>query len=398
LRPNHSKIHVNSPLNNAAPQDSTTCSNGTYSIGTPGQHSQMRERFLYVEGREPGSRSTSPERGIRSARQPSAPSPKYFYESNPSHNEMTSAFPPVFTEQGARPVTAEPGADLEYPDDKAARPPPNWQTEGYHMPPAFLGPPADCYYCPSRRSPNPGSSHCYASTPSPFYHQADPNLQIPPHSIPFPPYTPPHAPQRFSYEQEIQLPRPLNPIMPNWPLEQPIIIAPHPANAERWVYDPQVMMSAGIPYCHPQIPAALPPNVSYQVPPNVPEPRAEAEQPQRRLHSPAGGRLHLRNRCSALHASSGNSEPAVPPERNQLNLVRIEDGQDTRTTVMIKNIPNKMSDKDLIAYIGKVCPRRIDFLYLRMDFQNGKVSNWGSRESYYLLRFVSQAAMLDMRS
>ncbi|KDQ53616.1 hypothetical protein JAAARDRAFT_161743 [Jaapia argillacea MUCL 33604] len=38
---------------------------------------------------------------------------------------------------------------------------------------------------------------------------------------------------------------------------------------------------------------------------------------------------------------------------------------------MIKNIPNKMSDKDLIAYIGRVCPRRIDFLYLRMDFQNG---------------------------
>ncbi|KAJ7188136.1 RNA recognition motif 2-domain-containing protein [Mycena filopes] len=44
---------------------------------------------------------------------------------------------------------------------------------------------------------------------------------------------------------------------------------------------------------------------------------------------------------------------------------------DTRTTVMIKNIPNKMSDKDLMAYIGAVCARKIDFLYLRMDFQNG---------------------------
>ncbi|KAF8843011.1 hypothetical protein BDN67DRAFT_898062 [Paxillus ammoniavirescens] len=38
---------------------------------------------------------------------------------------------------------------------------------------------------------------------------------------------------------------------------------------------------------------------------------------------------------------------------------------------MIKNIPNKMTDKELIAYINKICLRRIDFLYLRMDFQNG---------------------------
>ncbi|KIP08270.1 hypothetical protein PHLGIDRAFT_53457, partial [Phlebiopsis gigantea 11061_1 CR5-6] len=44
---------------------------------------------------------------------------------------------------------------------------------------------------------------------------------------------------------------------------------------------------------------------------------------------------------------------------------------DTRTTLMIKNIPNKMSDEDLMQFINRVCPRRIDFMYLRMDFQNG---------------------------
>lgn len=33
---------------------------------------------------------------------------------------------------------------------------------------------------------------------------------------------------------------------------------------------------------------------------------------------------------------------------------------------MIKNIPNKMSDKHLIDFISDVCPRKIDFLYLRM--------------------------------
>ncbi|KAJ3802944.1 RNA recognition motif 2-domain-containing protein [Lentinula aff. detonsa] len=58
-------------------------------------------------------------------------------------------------------------------------------------------------------------------------------------------------------------------------------------------------------------------------------------------------------------------------ERNQLNLAKIENGTDSRTTAMIKNIPNKMTDKDLIQYIAKVIPRRIDFLYLRIDFKNG---------------------------
>jgi hypothetical protein len=56
---------------------------------------------------------------------------------------------------------------------------------------------------------------------------------------------------------------------------------------------------------------------------------------------------------------------------NNLNISRIESGQDMRTTVMIKNIPNKMTDKDLKTFIERVCARRIDFFYLRMDFKNG---------------------------
>jgi RNA recognition motif 2 len=59
---------------------------------------------------------------------------------------------------------------------------------------------------------------------------------------------------------------------------------------------------------------------------------------------------------------------------NNLNIARIENGQDMRTTVMIKNIPNKMTDKDLMTFIERVCTRRIDFFYLRMDFKNGMFS------------------------
>lgn len=67
------------------------------------------------------------------------------------------------------------------------------------------------------------------------------------------------------------------------------------------------------------------------------------------------------------------SAPTLPgvPERNQLHVARIESGQDTRTTVMIKNIPNKMTAQDLLGFINEVSPRCIDFCYLRMDFSNG---------------------------
>ncbi|KZT08496.1 uncharacterized protein LAESUDRAFT_757732 [Laetiporus sulphureus 93-53] len=66
----------------------------------------------------------------------------------------------------------------------------------------------------------------------------------------------------------------------------------------------------------------------------------------------------------------GNVDSGIA-EKNQLNIEAIEQGKDMRTTVMIKNVPNKMSDKELKAFIDRVCPRRIDFLYLRMDFKNG---------------------------
>ena len=32
-----------------------------------------------------------------------------------------------------------------------------------------------------------------------------------------------------------------------------------------------------------------------------------------------------------------------------------------------------MSDADITAYIAYVCPRKIDFLYLHMDFKNGEL-------------------------
>ncbi|KAH9832301.1 RNA recognition motif 2-domain-containing protein [Rhodofomes roseus] len=141
------------------------------------------------------------------------------------------------------------------------------------------------------------------------------------------------------------------------------------------------------------------PTVEYYIPPSPrsghnpsalpPSPRRPQRNMQRSDLSPVDGDGYPRYSPSSStrpHIPRGSSyEPSAVDgrmpshtnsnnmisEKNQLNIEAIESGKDMRTTVMIKNIPNKMSDKDLLTFIAKVCPRRIDFLYLRMDFQNG---------------------------
>ncbi|KAK1225716.1 hypothetical protein PQX77_011336 [Marasmius sp. AFHP31] len=55
---------------------------------------------------------------------------------------------------------------------------------------------------------------------------------------------------------------------------------------------------------------------------------------------------------------------------NILSLSKIASGADTRTTVMIKNVPNKLSSTDLLSFIHSTVGNRVDFLYLRIDFRN----------------------------
>jgi hypothetical protein len=66
-----------------------------------------------------------------------------------------------------------------------------------------------------------------------------------------------------------------------------------------------------------------------------------------------------------------SAAPRGVPWQNVLDLDAIAGGGDTRTTVMIKNIPNKMSDRELLAVLDSVVPRAIDFFYLRIDFKTG---------------------------
>lgn len=74
---------------------------------------------------------------------------------------------------------------------------------------------------------------------------------------------------------------------------------------------------------------------------------------------------------------SQRNETRAPPhktarnhEKNKIDLDRITRGIDTRTTIMIKNVPNKYTQQMLMEYIDATHLSRYDFFYLRIDFQN----------------------------
>ncbi|KAJ6625550.1 hypothetical protein B0H10DRAFT_1942450 [Mycena sp. CBHHK59/15] len=186
----------------------------------------------------------------------------------------------------------------------------------------------------------------------------------------------------YEYDQQAHTHAVMNMNMGNWAFEQAMMV-------------PAMGVFPGVPFPGPNVPAGSeywqgsqtpsPQHTSYfHYPPHPPDSPPLQLSPITKMQSPTHPPFPYPNRLPSPPSpappprtslpATGPPSPAnarEPPERNQLNLARIEDGQDTRTTVMIKNIPNKMSDKDLMAYIGSVCARKIDFLYLRMDFQNG---------------------------
>ncbi|OJA18245.1 hypothetical protein AZE42_05167 [Rhizopogon vesiculosus] len=182
----------------------------------------------------------------------------------------------------------------------------------------------------------------------------------------------------------------VNPIQPPWvsspPIPNPISMAMQypasPMSTPPVYWDP---VSCGwVTFQSPSVlePWAMYPSSHYYPQPQPSHPVAEYPFPYVTTSTLQPGIVAARP-PSLAHSSS-----RVPPEGNQLDIRKIELGIDMRTTVMVKNIPNKMTDKELITYINKVCPRKIDFLYLRMDFQNG--CNVG----YAFVNFISVQDLL----
>ncbi|ORX39804.1 RNA recognition motif 2-domain-containing protein [Kockovaella imperatae] len=113
--------------------------------------------------------------------------------------------------------------------------------------------------------------------------------------------------------------------------------------------------------------------------------------------SPYGGSQEFGRRPSGFDGLSSDRVPPQwelmdrkrVPEQNVVKRERILSGLDPRTTVMIKDVPNKLSRNELIGILNDVVPGGFDFVYLRFDFKNH--CNVG----YAFVNFVSVKSLYE---
>ncbi|KAI9887754.1 MAG: hypothetical protein M1823_000395 [Watsoniomyces obsoletus] len=98
-------------------------------------------------------------------------------------------------------------------------------------------------------------------------------------------------------------------------------------------------------------------------------------QPVRRMNAGNNGRRN------GGRQSDGN--------RNIVHVERIREGQDVRTTIMLRNIPNKLDQPTLKAIVDETSFGKYDFMYLRIDF--GNMCNVG----YAFINFENPGDIID---
>ncbi|CAN6234853.1 unnamed protein product [Urochloa humidicola] len=104
---------------------------------------------------------------------------------------------------------------------------------------------------------------------------------------------------------------------------------------------------------------------------SAPSPKQRGHMPHRRSHmapipssfDSAGERMRSRRNESNVNQSDNR-------RLFELDIERIIQGEDSRTTLMIKNIPNKYTSKMLLAAIDESHRGIYDFIYLPIDFKN----------------------------
>jgi len=105
-----------------------------------------------------------------------------------------------------------------------------------------------------------------------------------------------------------------------------------------------------------------------------------------------GERPSRNNRNRSTTASGDGSlltHQNTIPNKNIIDLDLIVKGEDKRTTIMIRNIPNKVQQGTLKEWLDKTSEKDFDFLYLRIDFRN--YANVG----YAFVNFIEPMAIVD---
>ncbi len=334
-------------------QPSPTSSMSTH-FSSPGDKSMIRDRFVFPNSTDNSHRLTNDDDDdatlVSSDNLVQSSSPTFFYTSPTSsatstHVDASSGRSQVSSQNSVSDHTDAVADDAS----QATRSEPDGVVYPQVQSPYYSHPP---YYSTGHGMVG------YPASPPPMQYSQSPTLMYP--GCPAPP---------FGYD-ESQLMAGMNGVsLNNYPFDPAV-----PFTNSLFSHPPAGYCSVAPEFFQPRGPPAEMVNVPYY---NSPE--ALPEQPGAYLvptpdHTELNGAPsdgHLRYHGSLRKRLTGSSTTAEQAVKNQLDLVSIENGVDTRTTVMIKNIPNKMSDRDLIYYINKVKPRRIDFLYLRMDFKNG---------------------------
>lgn len=107
--------------------------------------------------------------------------------------------------------------------------------------------------------------------------------------------------------------------------------------------------------------------------------------------NPRQGQSHYRSdgrRQNATRISRGYFSPPGP-HHNHVDIQKIKEGTDVRTTIMLRNIPNKVDQQMLKGIIDESSWGKYDFMYLRIDFAND--CNVG----YAFINFVDPLDIID---
>ncbi|KAI9844093.1 MAG: hypothetical protein M1837_005807 [Sclerophora amabilis] len=94
--------------------------------------------------------------------------------------------------------------------------------------------------------------------------------------------------------------------------------------------------------------------------------------------------------------TSGRQEhDSGPNSHNIVDVGRIRRGLDVRTTIMLRNIPNKIDQAMLKSIVDETSAGRYDFMYLRIDFANNCNVGYAFinfEDPYFIIDFVQATA------